>query len=703
VTDEEPPEATEEPEPPPAEETEPAKDADDSAKAKKEDKGAADRKKGPEQIAEVLNIFMSRANVGTAGKGPGGGRDQRRAPTGKLEEDEVRAESEYFCRPAEYDATLKRLTLDHVVNLCGPVGIGKRAAAINLLREAGAGQLVVMSAVSEFKALSVRTYEKGFGYLIVNRVETGTPVDIDFAWRTVRDQVTAAEAFLVVTTVTLPDPKVEAVAQPAWQRPDLRTVIRAYLADQEISDGIVERMVDQFDDECSMTDVAAVLSRIGEGVTPESALARLADTSARRVEQWFDDHPRDLADVLDVSALAFLGEVRHRDFESLRVVLDTVMRHHGVLKPVVPPAKQKKSKKTNAEEFTDRRRQRTSAEGLLTEKRVAGLTSERRVLAFRMESHRRHVLAEVYRRFETPFWNATADWLTAMVENEVSLDVARGLALLAAIDFDEVNHSYLTPWSKGAIGPNGQTMAVCVLWEMCFEDSTVPAALKVAKWWANHGDPEQRWAAAVAYSGYLGGCDPIQAITQLWQLVINASVGYTEACYAMAALFNTLIELDDAGKVLSALERQLHRKQLRPRDTVAVARARHVLSEVLVRRDLKHQVPVTFLYLKKYPDRLDIVARLWAEGLCYRPHRSVVLHALWHGLNRLGHVSDNPLELASRLGEALLSALPVEEIAPFYTDLRTVESRRRDRVKPERSPALVLLDVVGRHHSRKAS
>jgi len=134
-----------------------------------------------------------------------------------------------------------------------------------------------------------------------------------------------------------------------------------------------------------------------------------------------------------------------------------------------------------------------------------------------------------------------------------------------------------------------------------------------------------------------------------------------------------------------------------------VARARHVLSEVLVRRDLKHQVPVTFLYLKKYPDRLDIVARLWAEGLCYRPHRSVVLHALWHGLNRLGHVSDNPLELASRLGEALLSALPVEEIAPFYTDLRTVESRRRDRVKPERSPALVLLDVVGRHHSRKAS
>ncbi|HLL67535.1 MAG TPA: hypothetical protein VK453_17755 [Micromonosporaceae bacterium] len=707
MTDEEPAAAAEGEEPEPAAEGEAGPQADeadgpDEAKISTQAKDAGERR-GPEQIAEVLNIFMKRAHVGTAGKSRGGGPDPRGAPTGRLEDDEVRADTEHFCRPENYDAALTRLTSDHVVALCGPAGVGKRTSAINLLREAGAGQLVVMSAISEFKGLSTRTYKEDFGYLIVNRIETSSPGDVDFAWRTVRDQVCAAGAYLVVTTVAAPEPRVDAVAQSAWQRPDLVEVVRAYLADHELSDEVVDRFVQKFDDECSMTDIVGVLTRIRNGVTAESAMERLAETSAQRVEAWFDAHCADLPAVLDVAALAFLGEVRHRDFEALRTVLDSAMRRHGVLKPATPPAKLKKSKK-GEDEFTDRRRQRTSDESLITEKRVAGSASERRVLAFRTETHRRHVLAELYRRFETPFWNAAADWLTAMVENQINLDVAWGLALLSGIDFDEVEHSYLEPWSKGKIGANGQATAVCILWEMCLEENTLPAALKVAKLWANHGDPEQRWAAAMAYSGYLGACDPVQAITQLWQLAINASAGYTEACYAMASLFDTLIDRDDAGKVLSALERQLHRKQIRPRDNVAVIRARRVLSELLVLRDSKHRVPVTFRFLKKYPDRLDIVARLWAAGLCYRPHRAVVLNALWQGLNRLSHVSDKPLELASQLGEALLAALPTDEVAPFYTDLRTVESRKRERAKPERSPALVLLDVLWKYHSsRKAS
>jgi len=709
MTDEEEPEAAaegEEPAPSPAVDADAGPQGDgadgaDTARTATQAKDVAE-KKGPKQIAEVLNIFMNRANVGTAGKSGGSGRDPRGAPTGRLEDEEVRADTEHFCRPEDYDAALKRLNSDHVVALYGPAGVGKRTSAINLLREAGAGQLVVMSAISEFKSLSVRAYKKDFGYLIVNRIETSPPDDIDFAWRTVRDQVCAAGAYLVVTTVAASELKVDAVAQSAWQRPDLAEVVRAYLAGHELSDEVVDEIVDKFDDECSMTDIVGVLARIRDGVTPESALEKLAETSAHRVEKWFDAHLWDLAAVLDVAALAFLGAVRHRDFEALRTVLDAAMRHHGVLKPATPPSKQKKSKK-GEHEFTDRRRRRTSDDGLITEKRVAGRASERRVLAFRTENHRQHVLAELYRRFETPFWNAAADWLTTMVEHQVDLDVACGLALLSGIDFDEVEHSYLEPWSKGKIGTNGQTTAVCILWEMCLEENTLPAALKVAKWWANHGDPEQRWAAAVAYSGYLGACDPVQAITQLWQLAINASAGYTEACYAMAALFDTLIDVDDAGKVLSALQRQLHRERIRPRDHVAVGRARRVLSELLVLRDSKHQVPVTFRFLKKYPDRLDLVAHLWAQGLCYRPHRAVVLHALWQGLNRLAHVSDKPLELASRLGEALLGALPPNEIAPFYTDLRTVESRKRDRAKPEQSPALVLLDMLWRYHSRKAS
>lgn len=682
----------------------PADNDEPVAEKPKEDTGDDTDQSGDRStkgIVKVVNNFNGTVNAGTVGVGDGrGGRGASpRVLTGRLDDAEIQAETEFYCRPETFDAALQRLNSDHVVLLCGPTGAGKRTGGINLLRAVRTDRLVVMSAVSDLKELSRTDYRSGQGYLVVNRVDDSRAEDADFAWRRVRDQVRRRGAYLVVTTVAAADPHVELVGQISWHRPDIGALARTYLADQDVTDEMIELIGEQLPPECSMADVTAVLRSIRGGEKPETALDKLSENLARRVRDWFDEHEKDVQAIVDVATLAFLGEVIYREFESRREGLEEALRRHEAIKP---PRGQSKEP-ADGEHVLAGRSRLICDDGLIAEREVAGATSTRRVLGFRSDGYRRHVLAELSRRCATPFWNAVANWLTEMVADDADVEIAFGLADLAACDFDEVQLTYLSPWSRGKIGPTGQVTAVFALWAMCFQDNTQPIALKIAKQWANHGDPEQRWSAAMAYSGVLGACDPAQAIRQLWQLIISATKGFDQACRAMAVLFDTLLETGSSGKVLSTLDQQLHRAPTRPADRNAVLRARHVLTEVLIMRENRPRVPATFLYLARYPNRLELVASLWAAGICYRPYRPLVLDALWHGLNRLRHITDEPIEFASRLGEALVKVLPEGEVAPFYQHLRTVDAATRTRAKDRRSPALVLLDVIERHYRRKAS
>jgi hypothetical protein len=682
--------------------TKPDERAAEKESPEEREQPADSARKDAKKIAEVVNIFHKGVNAGLIGQGGAGAGLKGNPPslTGRIDEVEVSAETEYYCRPENFDEALDRLTTDHVVSICGGTGTGKRAGGINLLRAVTTGRLVVMSAVSDLKELAAQTYAKGFGYLIVDRVDGSTAGDVDFAWRTVRDRVRRHGAYLVVTAVTAHN-GVESVAHVSWTRPDPRRLSLARLAGREISDEQVDLIAGHLTAECSMADITATLRAIRDGAAPAAALDKLSATSARRVQEWVGQHRGDLQAILDVTALAFLGAVSYREFETLRMDLDACMRRHDVLKP---PASRKKGRADEPDErVLDRRSRLTGDESLICELRTAGRTSDRRVLWFRNGSYRRHVLAELSRRCETPFWHAVAEWLTGMVSRQADPQVAIGLAELAGADFDEVEEPYLTPWSRGGIGAPGQYTAVFIVWAMCFRDDTQPIALKVVKQWANHGNPAQRWAAAMAYSGVLGACDPEQAIRQLWQLIINSAQGLDQASYAMAMLFGTLLDTSSAGRVLTTLEEQIRRPLIRPIDRKFAQRARYVLAQVLVLRENQPRVPATFLYLRDHPGRLALVARLWAEGLRSRPYRQQVLQALWHGLNRLRHITDEPLDLARRLGEALVAALPEDEVDPFYQQLRVVDLRTREHGKTRRSPALVLLDVVERHRRRKAS
>ncbi|MEW2594361.1 hypothetical protein AB0893_28520 [Micromonospora aurantiaca] len=668
--------------------------------------GGSDRPedRSTRKLAETVNLFTGMVAAGTIGvsHGPSGRAMSPRVLTGRLDDCEIQAETAFYFRPEAFGQALNRLISDHVVLLTGPTGAGKRTGGINLLREVTPERLVVISAVSDLRELSKTDYRSGQGYLIVNRVDDNRTDDVDFAWRRVRDRVREAGAYLVITTVTAIDPNVELVGQIAWCRPSMVALARAYLADQDLAEEMIELIGEQFPPDCSMADVTAVLRAIRGGEKPETALDKLSERSAQRVRDWFDEHETDVQAIVDVATLAFVGDVNYREFESLRQGLDDALRRYEAIKPAGAGSGRSKETEPDEHVLADRRRL-ICDDGLIIERAVAGPNTTRRLLGFRSVGHRRHVLAELCRRCATPFWNATAEWLTGVVVRNPDVEIAFGLADLAACDFDEVHQTYLEPWSRSEIGATGQVTAVFVLWAMCFREDTQPVALKVAKQWANHGNPEQRWSAAMAYSGLLGACDPAQAIQQLWQLTINATKGFDQACRAMAVLFDTLLATGSSGKVLSTLDQQLRRTPTRPADRNAVLRARHVLTEVLIMRENRPRVPATFLYLKKYPHRLELVASLWAVGSCYRPHRPLVLDALWHGLNRLRHITDEPIDFAARLGEALVTALPADEVAPFYQHFRAVDAATRTRAKGQRSPALVLLDVIERHYRRKAS
>lgn len=673
----------------------PPRDADDHS----DQLGSRSTKK----IAEAVNIFTGLVTTQAIGATDGqvGRTTSPRVLTGRLDDAEIRAETAFYSRPEAFDEALGRLCSDHIVLLCGPTGAGKRTGGINLLREVTTDRLVVISSVSDLTELSRTDYRPGYGYLVVNRADDSRADEVDFAWRRVRDRVRAAGAYLVITTVAAVDSHVELVGQIAWNRPGMGALARAYLADQDLAE-MAELIGEQFPAECSMADLTAVLRDIRGGEKPEAALDKLCERSAQRVRSWFDEHATDVQAIVDVAALAFLGDVIYREFESLRKGLDDALRRHEAIKPPRVRNGGRSQTEPGAHVLAERRRL-VCDDGLIVERQLTGRNSTRRVLGFRSDGHRRHVLGELSRRCGAPFWNAVAEWLTGMVAHDADGEIAFGLADLAAWDFDEVQQTYLEPWSRSEVGATGQVTAVFVLWAMCFREDTQPVALKIAKQWANHGNPEQRWSAAMAYSGILGACDPAQAIRQLWQLTLNATTGFDQACRAMAVLFDTLLETGSSGKVLSTLDQQLRRAPTRPVDRNAVFRARHVLTELLIMRENRPRVPATLLYLEKYPHRLEFVASLWAAGICYRPHRPLVLGALWHGLNRLRHITDEPIEFASRLGEALVKALPADEVAPFYQQLRTVDAATRTRAKGQRSPALVLLDVIRRHYRRKAS
>ncbi|MFD2417631.1 hypothetical protein [Amycolatopsis pigmentata] len=622
-------------------------------------------------VAESVDAFLNRMETeGSLFGVTTALRVTARRETGQLGRGELSAVTGHYVRPPGFDAARRWLCDEHVVVLEGTAGTGKRAGAIALLREVADGPVIALSPMVSPHDLAEGDYRPGWGYLVAGHASPATEVESGSLWRSVRETVREAGAFLVVT-VTPGVASIESVRRVAWRRPPLPEVLRACLGGA-IDDDMVREATESGSADYVMTNVAEVARRIADGADPATAIQECDLAPDDRVRAWFDGNPS-RRDVLDVTALAFFPGATERSFES------RLSKLAAALEGTLPTGEA--SRDNGADKLPQGRTRCRSAHGLITVGRVSTGRGSRCAVLFKAPGYRRRVIAELWTRYPTDFWDAVKAWLDGLVATGDDLPVAAGLALLAEVSLDEVEDSYLDPWADGQLGPRGRKVAAYVLWMMCFGVSLAPEALRIADRWTGSGSEDQRHTAAIALSGELGVRFPVEAAGRLWRLVVAGVDDESFAMEALGRLFVTLVDTEGGDAVLSELDRALAAANDMWSRTLALKATLSVLSVPGRRCSL-----AALALLREQPAHTALVGRLWAAVVRSRAHRENALAALGRALAALP-VSPASTRDVTALGRAIAEALPPVDIAALRQDLRCARNAA--------SPMRDLLDALG--------
>ncbi|KNB50366.1 hypothetical protein AC230_26435 [Streptomyces caatingaensis] len=607
------------------------------------------------------------------GVGPAAPSTAARRATGRLDSEEIAAVLGPYVAPPCFAEAADALAADTVVALVGPPGSGKRSGAVALLKEvADSTAYVVLSPDTGLEQLAERTFDRGVGYVVLDRMnedaEEGGARTADFDWRRVRDRVRGQGAHLVVTTVHEPGgPPSEAVRHVPWQPPDLREVLRVRLRAAGCDDGgrAAGEAAGLMPGGCLVAEVAAAAGRIARGEDPRAVWREYGSGAAQPVRDWFaaDRSPREIA---EVTTLAFATGTGPRAFEKLQRSLErSLEKAFGDLDPEGTPP--------------DRRRSLARNALVAAEERTHGAPG-RTVWVFAAPHFRPWVLEELWANHSSAFWDGVRGWLTALVrahpDGELRNSVASGLALLARSAFDEVADCYLRPWARGEAGPEGEAMAAHVLGWVCLDETLAPAALTLVRGWAHGGDAALRSAAARAFGGQLGVLFPTDAVKRLWHLVHQGQG--RPAVAGMACLFATLADgREDAGVVLDALVHRLRKQCATPVATRVKALTLDTVLAVLTVAEPRTGRPVVAALTERQPRLAAPLAELWAGVLRNRPVRQAALAALRDVLHALPAACRAPRAAAGRLGGALGAALPPDERPLLAAALGRDAGRRR--------------------------
>ena len=658
-------------------------------------------------------VVAPNGTFGTAG-GPAQDETSRRARTGKLPEEEASALCEHFAPPPLLPDAAAALRRDHVVVLAGAAGLGKRASAVRLLVDVGAKPLEVVAPTLTLEELAKQQFDGGHGYLVEDWQQAPGTDASDFSWRVLRDHVMDSTAYLVLTAA---DGKAgRSVAQFGWQAPTPAEVLTAYLASQDTA-GATDRIAEvagKIPGTYGVAAVASIAQRLASGADQAAVLEELSDDPGRYVSEWLAADERTDDEIQAVTTLSFAAGQSERLYELILKRLEHTLREIGVLPdPADSPPDKPDGDEAAKGGFVPRAsglrgtRTRRRAEGLLVraDGRVRFLGEEPR----HQYLYHRHTLEELWREYDMSFWTAVRGWLADLIGDttlrDVQLSVAVGLTLLAFVALDEVEDAYLHPWAAGERAWSGQATAVYVLWLMSRDDSLAPVALRIATDWVNTGDPVCQWTAGAALSGELGGVYPEPAAARLWHLVGQWKDVPTKAVIALANLFATLTrerEGQDAYQVLELLRERMSRASRddsepgRPspswrEDRRNRERAHLCILSVLAVRDPGTKQPSITSFLYTRPERLGLVAELWAEVIRNRPHRKRALVALLDAVRGFEHVSDDPEASARALGDALTEALPEAEHQPLKVEFTNILARSK---RPEGHTAATVQALV---------
>ncbi|UGT59296.1 hypothetical protein [Nocardia asteroides] len=638
---------------------------------------------GPRTDQRVLfnQIFTGSVLANGANFGMAGGANPRPPLTGILNEQEIRAAQQHYVHPDGYGRALVALRSNHIAVLTGPPGVGKRTGAIALLRELTAAEIRVLSPASSAHDLGTLDYRSGYGYLVTDYTDT-TGDDADaFEWRTVRDRVQQAGAWLVLTGVTFSARRIELVTEVPWAAPETSAVlIRRLDAESHPTPHDAARELEaELPAECTMAELVMVVNALLAGADPRSAVEILVESARQDVHTWFESGPHTRRRILEVGALAFLGRCNVRDFEANLARLTEILLEH------LPIPDRRVSQAEPDDELMPEWRGKITSNGSLIKLVRSGPGYGRtQHFEFRSPAYRRYVIEELVERQSFEFWTGLGSWFgevaqaTSVHDDRSHELLAQGIVDFGAADFNEVKGLFLNPAATGEFGASGQIVAVYAVWMLCGTEALAPLALHIAVYWATQGSREQRITAAMAFSGLLGALYPEESTERLWHMHVQSADDDSEFSLALANLFGLLVmnAAPSAGAVLNRLG-TAHQTGAASRP--ARARSNRAIVELLEVSDHGTARSAVFTYLHRNPDWAEVVAGLLAAVLMSVRVRRRVLTALLDGLTDCLEITAEPEPMVRILGRAVAGRLPERDALAFAHDLELLRQELASR------------------------
>jgi hypothetical protein len=663
---EEPNGASGEPNAEPADE-QPTNDGAGSAEPSQTEPSAEDTEEW-RRSQHVFNTFFGSVNIGQAQFGFGSEQSGRRK-TGPFTDQEVESALENYVKPAGFDTARRTLFDQHVVVLLAPPATGKRVGAIALLQSVVPDAPIVgLSPALSTAELASYGFRPGRGYIVQDRLpEVGEQAVLEFEGQALIRKLSESGAYLVITATGSPQACRSLRSQAReWRPPDPVALFDRYVK-VELHSSDRDRVLERVRRCPSPRDVVVLAQLILEyDYDVEAALESLAVSERGAVLEWFDDEPPQ-DKVLFIAALAFAHGLPERLFE-LELSRLVVQFDH-------PDA----GEDTNGLDrpLLQERRIRRSATGLAKvifqlDPEFGDITPEHR-LVFEVPSYRVFVIEELWNRYDRQLWDPVAAWVRDLAltsPEEVRMQVALGVAVLARVAGNEVEESFLKPWSCGTLSE--RLTAAYVLWWFCADDTLAPLALRISLGWVRSGDPRRMRTAALTLAGELGVRYTGEALRALWRLAVRGDVLGGFARLSIAQLFSNLVQGPANGSaVLRFLDGRLrHSAAGTGRGPFDARCAFDTMRAILSMRvpGTAEPEPVVGTLLRTRPEDVGLLGALWADTLRSRPHRAAAVDSLRKTLESLS-VRDGLEPVIRSLGDAIAAALPPVERMLLKRDL----------------------------------
>ena len=626
----------------------------------------------------VINNFYADAtaqNIGVSGSAGPLGKPVIRRESGTLPTAEVSEALRFYLEPDLFSQALKILTRRRLVALTGPEGCGKKAGTLELARQVcpKAEFYTVLPPTRTLQQLATsKSYREGQTYLL----HDWTPIATDarsvasYDLGQLRNRLHEAKAYMAITFESAS--QLQALLGDMclqWSAPEPAALLDrciSRLPDLKLEENQLEQLRLRAKEIRSPRLIVKLAESARDGV--DAAIAEASETENSAVAAWFSSKPARWM-VWSVTALSFLSGIGERKFERQLTLLTDINKASNNWSAGKETQDQDHYQPDENQEFPQSRWALANDAALETfisvRDAAAPVGSEHRP-AFRTKQFRLHFMTELNVRFGDELWASVRDWLYIIADQpfgEAQIAAGYGLALLSRCALQEVQATYLTPWSAGNL--KNRLMAVNVLWAMAEDDLCAPAALRIAVSWVwNHGQ-ERAITAAIAFGGPLGQRYPDEAMRWLWALSLRGERIGRVARTAMSQLFAMESE-NDIGKsvvirfILRKIRKILESAEADPGKRLDSTRGRRaalaVANAVLGTIQTGSDVPVVVNVIRTRPADVRPIGKLWAATLNSAPHRRAAIRALHSALAGLAD-DNNSVELANKLGRAIMPEL----------------------------------------------